>query len=142
MKPFLFKCLFPQADDKTGGGPPDILSEPAMHNAYFICHNVQVGNLCIFLCSFVLLRIWCISEDSFGRERLKERGKGKRKSADKSSISLYCFPPIKLQSFESLASLKSYKVDTKKLVYCNNKNGINIYEKRIIYIIYLIYFVT
>ena len=34
------KCL--QADEKGGGGPPDILSQPAMHNAYFICHNVQV----------------------------------------------------------------------------------------------------
>ena len=34
------KCL--QADEKGAGGPPDILSQPAMHNAYFICHNVQV----------------------------------------------------------------------------------------------------
>ena len=31
-----------QVDEKGGGGPPDILSQPAMHNAYFICHNVQV----------------------------------------------------------------------------------------------------
>ena len=30
-------------EGKVSSGVPDILSHAAMHNAYYICHNVQVG---------------------------------------------------------------------------------------------------
>ena len=45
-----------QVDEKGGGGPPDILSQPAMHNAYFICHNVQV--LIVTFFKAFLRRLW------------------------------------------------------------------------------------
>ena len=34
--------LFDFLKDPESSGPPDILSRPAMSNAYYICHNVQV----------------------------------------------------------------------------------------------------
>ena len=41
MRPWLGPHLPHQAGQASG--PPDVLSGPAMHNAYYICHNVQVA---------------------------------------------------------------------------------------------------
>jgi hypothetical protein len=37
-------CLLQSHEEtsKSSGGAPDILSQAAMSNAYYICHNVQV----------------------------------------------------------------------------------------------------
>ena len=42
--PGQFHCFVIQGKGKgdESSGPPDILSKPAMKNAYYICHNVQV----------------------------------------------------------------------------------------------------
>ena len=39
-----FECIDTISCPQTErvAGPPDVLSAPAMHNAYYICHNVQV----------------------------------------------------------------------------------------------------
>ena len=71
---------------------PDILSKAAMHNAYFICHNVQVKLLSIKKCSAGLLtlnkpkyflyhicRTWCFTEVLPGMGQ-GEKEKGKRRN--------------------------------------------------------------
>ena len=71
---------------------PDILSKAAMHNAYFICHNVQVKLLSIRKCSTGLLplnmskyflyhicRTWCFTEVLHGMGQ-GEKEKGKRRN--------------------------------------------------------------
>ena len=45
---FIYKshpCLYllKAVVETVKSGPPDILSQAAMSNAYYICHNVQVG---------------------------------------------------------------------------------------------------
>ena len=39
--------------EKEASGPPDILSKAAMHNAYYICHNVQVRQLYVLMSSLL-----------------------------------------------------------------------------------------
>ena len=44
-------------------GSPDILSKPAMKNAYYICHNVQVRNHTELSTCQVLIDFKCLGFD-------------------------------------------------------------------------------
>ena len=58
----------------------DLFSEPAMNNAYAICHNVQVseGVICRTM-TRGLLRISCSTEDIVGWEHQRSQGEKERK---------------------------------------------------------------
>ena len=116
---------------------PDILSKAAMHNAYFICHNVQVKLLSIKKCSTGLLtlnmskyflyhicRTWCFTEVLHGmgqgeKEKGKKRNKCKERKIQESKeweIALPLWPTILVfqvvHLFQNSSLMKKIKART------------------------------